>query len=50
MSYLMGADEPMHAVDVTDSLVAGVASLRACRDGWVLRSSVRCYAARTLRA
>lgn len=27
--YLMGADDPSHAVDVTDSLPAGVASLRA---------------------
>ena len=29
--YLMGADDPTHAVDVTDSLAAGVASLRAHR-------------------
>ncbi len=29
--YLMGADHPTHAVDVTDSLITGVASLRAHR-------------------
>jgi LmbE family N-acetylglucosaminyl deacetylase len=30
-AYLMGVDDPTHAVDVTDSLPAGVASLRAHR-------------------
>jgi LmbE family N-acetylglucosaminyl deacetylase len=30
-AYLMGVEDPTHAVDVTDSLAAGVASLRAHR-------------------
>jgi hypothetical protein len=30
-AYLMGADDATHAVDVTDTLAAGIASLRAHR-------------------